>query len=99
VTANREAATLGRMLSMAGECWKLSRKPKFAMLAENNVRQGFLEHGGFVSLLSNLPDHLQPLVEFLYLCGWRKGEAIKLEWRDVDLAGRVVRLRIENSKN
>jgi integrase len=38
-------------------------------------------------------------VEFLYLSGWRKGEAVKLEWRDVDLSGRVVRLRIENSKN
>jgi integrase len=87
------------MLSLALSSGKLSRKPKFAMLAENNVRQGFLEHGGFVSLLSNLPDHLQPLVEFLYLSGWRKGEAVKLEWRDVDLAGRVVRLRIENSKN
>jgi integrase len=91
-------ATLGRMLSNGSECWKLSRKPKVARLAEN-FRQSFLEHGGFVSLLNNLPDHLQPLVEFLYLCGWRKGEAIKLEWRDVDLAGRVVRLRIKNSKN
>jgi len=69
------------------------------MLAENNVRQGFLEHGDFLKLLENLPDHLRPLVEFLYLSGWRKGEAIKLEWRDVDLNGKTVRLRIENSKN
>src|SRR5262249_1653920 len=28
-----------------------------------------------------------------------KGEAQKLEWRDVDLKGLAVRLRIENSKN
>lgn len=98
-TVNREVATLGRMLSLALNAGKLSRKPKFAMLAENNVRQGFLEHGDFVSLLGNLADHLQPVVEFLYLSGWRKGEALKLEWREVDLSGRVVRLRIENSKN
>ena len=38
-------------------------------------------------------------MEFLYLSGWRKGEALKLEWRDVDLSGKIVRLRIENSKN
>jgi integrase len=38
-------------------------------------------------------------VEFLYLSGWRKGEAVKLEWRDVDLGGKTIRLRIENSKN
>jgi integrase len=98
-TVNREIATLGRMLSLAVGAGKLARKPKFQMLAENNVRQGFLEHGDFLKLLGSLPDHVQPLVEFLYLSGWRKGEAIKLEWRDVDLSGKTVRLRIENSKN
>ena len=36
------------------------------------------------------------MVEFLYLSGWRKGEAAKLER---DLNGKVVRRRIENSKN
>lgn len=98
-TVNREMAILGRMLSLAVGAGKLSRKPRFQMLEENNVRQGFLEHGDFLTLLGNLPDHLKPLVEFLYLSGWRKGEALKLEWRDVDLSGKVVRLRIENSKN
>jgi integrase len=98
-TVNREVAVLGRMLSLAVGAGKLSRKPRFGMLEENNVRQGFLEHGDFQTLLGNLPDHLKPVVEFLYLSGWRKGEALKLEWRDVDLQGRAVRLRIENSKN
>ena len=98
-TVNREVATLGRMLSLGVDAGKLSRKPRFQMLAENNVRQGFLEHGDFLKLLGNLPEHLRPLVEFLYLSGWRKGEAAKLEWRDVDFNGKAVRLRIENSKN
>jgi len=98
-TVNREVAILGRMLSLVFKAGKLSRKPRFDMLAENNVRQGFLEHGDFLKLVSNLRDRLKPIVEFLYLSGWRKGEAQKLEWRDVDLHGRAVRLRIENSKN
>ena len=98
-SVNREVATLGRMLSLGVDAGKLSRKPRFQMLAENNIRQGFLEHGDFLKLLANLPEHLQPLVEFLYLSGWRKGEAVKLEWRDVDFNGKAVRLRIENSKN
>src|SRR5262249_30010820 len=96
-TVNREVACLGRMLSLAVESGKLSRKPKFQLLEGERVRQGFLEHGEFLLLLGNLPEHLQPVVEFLYLSGWRKGEAVKLEWRDVDLQGNVVRLRIENS--
>ena len=98
-TVNREVAILGRMLSLAMSAGKISRRPRFQMLEENNVRQGFLEHGDFLTLLGNLPDHLKPLVGFLYFSGWRKGEALKLEWRDVDLSGKVVRLRSENSKN
>ncbi len=31
------------------------------MLAENNVWQGFLEHGDFLKLVGCLPDHLRPL--------------------------------------
>ncbi len=98
-TVNREVACLGRMLSLAVDAGKLSRKPKFQLLEGERVRQGFLEHGQFLLLLGNLPADLQPLVEFLYLSGWRKSEARKLEWQDVDLQSKVVRLRIENSKN
>jgi len=87
------------MFSLAVQAGKLSRKPRFQMLDGERIRQGFLEHGDFLKLLGNLPDYLKPFTEFLYLSGWRKGEALKLEWRDVDLQGRVVRLRIENSKN
>lgn len=98
-TVNREVACLGRMLTLALNAGKLSRRPRLQMLEGERVRQGFLEHGDFLALLSTLPDHLKPVVEFLYLSGWRKGEALKLEWRDVDLESRVLRLRIENSKN
>ena len=35
----------------------------------------------------------------LYHSGWRVSEMRALEWRDVDLAGKVVRLRPEISKN
>jgi len=98
-TANREVAILGRMLSLAVEAGRLSRKPRFQMLDGEKVRQGFVDHGSFLVLLSNLHQYLKQLVEFLYFSGWRKGEATNLEWPDVDLEGRTVRLRIESSKN
>ena len=69
------------------------------MLDENNVREGFLDHGSFLVLLDNLPDYLRSLMEFLYLSGWRIGEAINLKWSAVDLEGKTVRLRIAHSKN
>jgi integrase len=48
---------------------------------------------------ARMPEHLKDPITFLYLSGWRVSEMRALEWRDVDLAGRVVRLRPEISKN
>ena len=100
-TINRELAALRRMLSLAFNAGKLSRVPKLEMLAENNVRESFLEHGSFISLLGNLPEPVAELVEFEYLSGWRQGAAKKLEWKDIDRGSEewVAYLRIGNSKN
>src|SRR6185436_1103734 len=42
-------------------------------------------------------DH-RDVLDFGYLTGWRRGEILTLEWRDVDRAASVVRLRPEVSK-
>jgi len=96
---NRELAGLKRMFSLAVQAGKLSTKPYIPTLEENNARQGFLDHAGFVALRENLPEYLKAPVTFLYLSGWRVSEMKALEWRDVDLTGKVVRLRPELSKN
>ncbi|MGE5304691.1 MAG: tyrosine-type recombinase/integrase [Alphaproteobacteria bacterium] len=98
-TINRELAALKRMFSLAVQAGKLSSKPYIPTLEENNARQGFLDHGSFLVLREHLPTHLKDPVTFLYHSGWRTSEMRKLEWRDVDLAGKVVRLRPEISKN
>ena len=96
---NRELAALKRMFTLAVQAGKLSSKPYIPTLEENNARQGFLDHASFVAVSSHLPNHLKDPVSFLYLSGWRVSEMRALEWRDVDLAGKVVRLRPEISKN
>jgi integrase len=98
-TINRELAALKRMFSLAVQAGKLSSKPYIPTLEENNARQGFLDHGSFLVLRENLTDRLKDPVTFLYHSGWRVGEMRALEWRDVDLAGKVIRLRPEISKN
>jgi len=98
-TINRELAALKRMFSLAVQAGKLSHKPHIPTLEENNARQGFLDHGICLSLRNGLPAHLKDPVTFLYLSGWRVSEMRSLEWRDMDLAGQVVRLRPEVSKN
>lgn len=96
---NRELAALKRMFTLAIQAGKLSSKPHIPMLEENNARQGFVDHGGFLALRVALPEYLKDPITFLYLSGWRVGEMKALEWRDVDGAGRVVRLRPELSKS
>jgi len=98
-TVNRELAALKRMFTLAVQAGRLSTRPYIPMLEENNARQGFVDHGSFLTLRVELSDHLQDPVTFLYLSGWRVSEMRGLEWRDVDLPGRVVRLRPELSKN
>ena len=98
-TVNREMAALRRMLNLAFNAGKLSRVPKIEMLAENNVRESFLEHSSLLTVLGHLPEAVRDLVEFEYLSGWRQGAAKRLEWKDIDSRGRMARLCIGNSKN
>jgi len=96
---NRELAALKRMYTLAVQAGKLNSSPYIPSLQEDNARQGFLDHGSFITLRENLPDYLKDPVTFLYLSGWRVSEMRALEWRDVDLEGSVIRQRPEISKN
>ncbi|MBV8134764.1 MAG: tyrosine-type recombinase/integrase [Deltaproteobacteria bacterium] len=96
---NRELSALKRMFKLAVESGRLRFAPHVPMLEENNARQGFVDHSLFLILLEHLPAYLKDPITFLYLSGWRLGEMRELEWRDVELAGKVVRLRPEISKN
>lgn len=96
---NRELAALKRAFKVATRAGKLSSAPYIPLLEENNSRRGFLDHGSFLALRDALPKHLKGPVTFLYLSGWRVSEMRTLDWREVDLAGREVRLRPEVSKN
>src|SRR4030095_12495727 len=98
-TVNLEVATLGRMLTLAVELSKLSWRPKFKLLDGEKVREGFLQHGDFLTVADNLPEHYRDFVSFLYFGGWRKGAARNLQWKDIDLETRTARLAIKSSKN
>lgn len=82
------------MFRLAVEPGRLRFVPHAPMLEENNARQGFVDHA---QLSEHLPKYLKDRITFLYLSEWRLGEMKELEWRDVDLAGRVLRVRSEIS--
>ena len=67
------------------------------MLAESNVRRGFLEVYEVDLLVRALPEYPQGMVRFAYLTGWRLSEITGLRWEDVDLYNNAILL--ETSKN
>jgi integrase len=98
-TINVEIAALKRMLRLAHDANRIGRVPFIPLLVCRNARQGFFDHSTFLAVKSHLPEDVSRMVSFLYLSGWRIGEAMNLQWRDVDWNGRVIVLRREHSKN
>jgi integrase len=100
-TINRELALLRRALNLG----KMATPPKVAtvpfipMLAENNVRKGFFEHGAFLAVRRALPEEIRPVITFAYFTGCRKGEILGLQWPQVDLSEQAVRLEPGETKN
>lgn len=86
------------MLRIAHEDNKLQFVPKIRLLKEPPARKGFLDQKKFDELLALLPTHLRPLVSFLYYCGVRVNEARQIEWSQVDLDARLIRLEEEQTK-
>ena len=79
-TVNRELTALERMLSLGAKQIppKIDRTPYIPMLAENNTRKGFFEHGEYLVLKDALPSYLKPIIAFGYKFGWRLGEILGL---------------------
>ena len=75
-------------------------KPHIRLLAEKNTRTGFFEPHQLAAVLAHLPTHLQPVVRFAHITGWRvRSEVLGLEWRHVDFSVGEVRLDPHTTKN
>ncbi len=101
-TINRELAALKRMFHLGHSTTppKLFYIPHFPSLAENNVRQGFLEDAQYESLLESCPEiWFQALVEVGCTYGWRIGELLRLKVNQIDLDNWVIRLHPGTTKN
>ncbi len=98
-TVQNELSALGRMFALAVQAGRLPDKPHIPRLQVNNARQGFFEESMFRAVLQQLPGDIKPMVEFLYLTGWRVGEVRPLPWRQVDFQAKVVRLEPGSTKN
>lgn len=100
-TINSSLALLRRMFTIARKERKLQEHhaPHIELLKAPAARKGFLAPEDFARLLSALPRNLQPLVTLLYYTGVRLGEALQVEWPQVNLDVALIRLEAEQTKN
>jgi integrase len=101
-TINHGLSLLRRAYNLGRRCTppKVSHVPFFELLdTSQNVRKGFFEHDQYLSLRAALPEEIRPLLTFAYYTGVRKGEALSLQWHQVDLGERMVRLNPGETKN
>jgi integrase len=96
---NRSLSCWRRMLHIAHEDRKVSFVAKIRLQKEPAARKGFLNQEKFDELVKVLPTHLRPLVLFLYWCGTRLGEALQIEWPQVDLEHRLIHLEEDETKS
>lgn len=106
-TINRELSALSAALyhanGMTGENGKpvLDRVPSFpAKLKESAPRQGFVEDQQYATLAANCkPLWLRALIACAYSFGFRKGELLNLQVRNVDFFDRWIELEQGATKN
>jgi integrase len=86
---------------VAPSAWRCEgvRRPYIPSVAVDNARKGFFEPADYEAVEKNLSESLRPFARFLYLTGWRAGEALGLTWAGVDFAAGVVRLEPGVTKN
>lgn len=86
-TINRELATLRKLMRHAYGEKRVDRLPKFRLLRENGGREFVLSHEQEQIYLEFAPQPLRDFALLMLDTGFRPGEALSLEWRDVHLPG------------
>lgn len=94
-------ATINRELAIVRRGFKLGaredpplvhRQPAIPVLAETNIRQGFLVQEQYEKLLEELPVRLKALFVCAYHVGARKNELRRIKWSQKDFEAGIIRL-------
>jgi hypothetical protein len=82
LAAGRTKATINRELAVIRRGYKLATKgkDKVEMYPESNAREGFVEYSDFLELVRHLPAPIDDVAWFAYLMGWRREQALSLNF-------------------
>lgn len=97
---NREVGLLKRMITYLIRCGDLKASPiaHVPAMPERNVRSMVVDEPTFKKLYDAAEDALKPILVVAYDSGMRLNEILKLEWDRVDLKGKKIVLRHEDTK-
>lgn len=98
-TINRELAFIHRALVLGAYAGKIQNVPMIRRLKESPPRTDHYTQDEQATLLSHLPQHVQAIVRFAPMTGWRKSEILRLQWENVDFERNEIRLLPGTSKN
>ncbi len=76
----------------------LAVSPRLKLPRVRNARQGFFTEGEVAAVMLELPQDVQPVVEFLYVTGWRLNEALTLTWDQIDWEGLAITISGDKTK-
>ena len=104
----RSDATVNRELSIVRTAFHNARKrtppkvlvvPYFPIVAETNIRKGFLSDEQYDLLRDELPAELKGLFVTGYITGLRRGEITAIQWQQVDFEAGLITLDKGETKN
>jgi len=104
----RSDATANRELSILRTSFHNARKrtppkvlivPYFPIVAETNIRKGFLTDEQYDKLRDELPAELKGLFVTGYITGLRRGEITAIQWPQVDFEAGLITLDKGETKN
>jgi integrase len=104
----RSDATANRELSILRTSFHNARKrtppkvlivPYFPIVAETNIRKGFLSDEQYDLLREELPNELKALFVTGYITGLRRGEITAIQWPQVDFEAGLITLDKGETKN
>jgi integrase len=100
-TANRELSILRTSFHNARKRTppKVLVVPYFPIVAETNIRKGFLSDEQYDKLRDELPDELKALFVTGYITGLRRGEITAIQWPQVDFEAGLITLDKGETKN
>jgi integrase len=83
-TVRYDTAILNAALGVSEK--KLGQLIKFknVVVGKESIRQGFFKEGEIAAVVLHLPPEIADFIRFLYMTGWRPGEAVNLLWASVD---------------